>query len=66
MVPGFEAETWFGVYGPAALPPAVAAQNAAAASDAIRDPALTERLAGLGAEVRGGDAACFAAGERAP
>jgi hypothetical protein len=56
VVPGFEAETWFGLYGPANLPPAMAAQHAAAAIEAIRDPALTERLAGLGAEVRGGTA----------
>ena len=61
MVPGFQAETSFGLYGPANLPPATAAQHAAAAIEAIRDPALTERLAGLGAEVRGGDGAALAA-----
>ena len=64
-VPGFEAETWFGVYGPAGLPAATAAQYAAAANEAIRDPALAERLAGLGAEVRGGDGAALAATARA-
>jgi hypothetical protein len=44
VVPGFEAETWFGVYGPAGLPPAISAQYATAATEAIRDPALTARL----------------------
>ena len=64
VVPGFEAETWFGVYGPAGLPAAAASQYAAAASDAIRDPALTARFAELGAEVRGGDGAALAATAR--
>jgi tripartite-type tricarboxylate transporter receptor subunit TctC len=64
VVPGFQAETWFGLYGPAALPPALAAQYATAAADAIRDPALTERLAGLGAEVRAGNGAALTAAAR--
>ena len=64
-MPGFEAETWFGVYGPAGLPAATASQYTAAASDAIRDPALTARLADLGAEVRGGDGPALAATARA-
>jgi tripartite-type tricarboxylate transporter receptor subunit TctC len=64
VVPGFEAETWFGVYGPAGLPPAVAAQYATASAGAIRDPALTARFAELGAEVRGGDGAALAATAR--
>ena len=64
MVPGFEAETWFGLYGPAGLPPTAAALNAAAAAEAIRDPALAERLAGLGAEVRGGNGAALVATAR--
>ncbi len=64
VVPGFEAETWFGVYGPAGLPSAITAQYATAATEAIRDPALTARLAELGAEVRGGDGAALAATAR--
>jgi tripartite-type tricarboxylate transporter receptor subunit TctC len=64
VVPGFEAETWFGIYGPAGLPSAIAAQCATAATEAIRDPALTARLAELGAEVRGGDGAALAATAR--
>ena len=46
------------------LPAAVAAQYATAAADAIRDPALAERLAGLGAEVRGGNGAALASTAR--
>ena len=64
VVPGFEAETWFGIYGPAGLPSAVTVQYATAATEAIRDPALTARLAELGAEVRGGDGAALAATAR--
>jgi tripartite-type tricarboxylate transporter receptor subunit TctC len=64
VVPGFEAETWFGVYGPAGLAGPLKAQLAAAAAEAVRDPALTERFAGLGAEVRGGDGAVLAAAAR--
>ena len=65
IVPSFEAETWFGVYGPAGLPSAITAQYATAATEAIRDPALTARLAELGADVRGGDGAALAATARA-
>ena len=41
-----------------------AAQYAAACAEAIRDPALTDRLAGLGADVRGGDGPALAAAAR--
>ena len=63
-VPGFQAETWFGLYGHARLPTPLAAQHAAAAAEAIRDPALSERFAGLGADVRGENGAALAATAR--
>ena len=53
------------MYGPANLPAPTAAQYTAAAAEAMRDPALTERFAGFGAEVRGGDGAALAATARA-
>ncbi|MCB4820362.1 Bug family tripartite tricarboxylate transporter substrate binding protein [Roseicella aerolata] len=56
-VPGFGSEVWFGLFGPARLSPELTAKLQAAAIGAARDPALREKLAGLGAEPRGEDGA---------
>jgi tripartite-type tricarboxylate transporter receptor subunit TctC len=56
-LPGYVSETWFGLYGPAGLPPALAARVTAAAIAAMTEPSVAERVASLGAEARpaGGD-----------
>ncbi|MDO9714359.1 Bug family tripartite tricarboxylate transporter substrate binding protein, partial [Paracraurococcus lichenis] len=54
-VPGFGSEVWFGLFGPARLPPALTAKLQAVAIGAARDPAIREKLAGLGAEPHGED-----------
>ena len=49
-LPGFESSTWFGLYGPKALPPEVVARVNAAANQALADPEVKDRLARLGIE----------------
>jgi tripartite-type tricarboxylate transporter receptor subunit TctC len=46
----FDIHTWFGLFGPAKLPPAVLARLNGAFVAALRSPALQTRLAGLLAE----------------
>lgn len=57
VVPGFASEVWFGIFGPAKLPAELTAKLQAAAISTARDPALREKLAGLGAEPHGEDGA---------
>jgi len=47
-LPGFESNTWFGLYGPKGLPPEIVARINAAANKALSDPDLREKLAKLG------------------
>ena len=49
-LPGFTSDTWFGVYGPQGLPPAIANRVANELQQAMRKPDVAERLARLGAE----------------
>jgi tripartite-type tricarboxylate transporter receptor subunit TctC len=51
FVPGYEASTWFGVGAPRATPADVVATLNGAISAVITDPAMTARLADLGAGV---------------
>jgi tripartite-type tricarboxylate transporter receptor subunit TctC len=51
-LPGLVSETWFGLYGPAGLPSAVAARLTQATLAALADPALQDRFLSIGAEVR--------------
>jgi tripartite-type tricarboxylate transporter receptor subunit TctC len=60
-VPGFVAETWLGLFGPRALPEAIAARLEAATIAAARDPAVVSRLAELGAVPTGVASAPLAA-----
>ena len=43
---GFDGVQWYGIVGPAGLPPAIVATLNKAINDALADPALRERLAG--------------------
>jgi len=51
--PGFEAVTWFGVVGPAALPKDVVAKLNAAFNKALQDPEVKRKLEAQGADVLG-------------
>jgi tripartite-type tricarboxylate transporter receptor subunit TctC len=60
-VPGFESITWHGVVVPSATPPATVDRLNRAINAALREKDLSERLAGLGAEVSPGTPQDFAA-----
>ena len=49
-LPGFDVTSWYGVFGPAALPQEVVAKLNAEIGSAITMPELRERLTALGAE----------------
>ncbi len=57
--PGFEVVGWFGVRGPARLPPERIAQLNGVIAAALATPALQARLADMGAEPGSGTAADF-------
>jgi tripartite-type tricarboxylate transporter receptor subunit TctC len=52
-VPGFEAYTWWGVFGPANMPAALAKRVADEFAKAARSPAVIEKLSAQGMDVRG-------------
>jgi len=47
-VPGYESYTWFGIFGPKGLDPAIAAKMNAAIKVALDDPETQKKMAGLG------------------
>ena len=49
--PGFEASVWYGLVGPAKLPPAIVARLHADVQRALAAPELRDRLTGAGGEV---------------
>jgi hypothetical protein len=49
-LPGFDVTSWYGVFGPAALPKEIVARLNSEIGAAITAPELTERLTALGAE----------------
>ena len=57
---GFEAVTWFGVAGPDGLPKDVVAKLNTAFNAALQDAEVRKKLAGQGADVRGGTPEQFA------
>ncbi len=60
FVPGYESLTWFGVFGPAGLPPAIQATLNQALNKAIQNPALLAQFAKLGFDAAGGTPQEFA------
>jgi len=58
---GFEMSSWFGLMAPRGTPPEVIATLNAAANDALRTPAVAERLAQMSVTPGGGTPAEFAA-----
>ncbi|ANN65504.1 tripartite tricarboxylate transporter substrate binding protein [Bordetella bronchialis] len=53
-ITGFEAGTWFGLLGPAGMPPEVVARLSQAADQVLAQAALRKELVAQGAEVAGG------------
>ena len=51
-LPGFEAVGWFGIIGPAGMPPAVVARLNTAFVTALREPAIRDRIVAVGAVPR--------------
>jgi tripartite-type tricarboxylate transporter receptor subunit TctC len=47
-LPGYESYTWFGIFGPKNLPPAIAQKMNAALKTALEDPEIKKRLTELG------------------
>lgn len=60
-LPGFESETWFGIYGPKGLPADFVNRLNTEFNKAIQSQDVKDRLAKLGAEPVGGTPAQFAA-----
>jgi tripartite-type tricarboxylate transporter receptor subunit TctC len=58
-LPGFESNTWFGLFGPKALPAEITTKLNQALNAALQDKDLIERLAKLGAEPGGGTPEAF-------
>ena len=50
VLPGFESNTWFGIYGPRGLPADLVAKVNTAANQALADAATRDKLARLGIE----------------
>jgi tripartite-type tricarboxylate transporter receptor subunit TctC len=53
-LPGFEFDTWYGLFGPAKTPRAISAKINADVNRALRQPALRQRMAAIGVEPLGG------------
>ena len=49
-LPGYEATTWFGVFAPAKTSPAIVDKLNKAINDALRKPAVIEKIESMGAE----------------
>ena len=60
-LPGFDSWHYFGIYGPAGLPPAITQRVNAEMNRILADPAIKERFFTLGFEITGGTPAEFAA-----
>ena len=50
VLPGFESNTWFGLYGPKALPANLVTRINTAANEALADPEVRAKLSRLGIE----------------
>ena len=57
--PGMNARSWFGLFAPAGTPPAIVEKLSQTIVQSVADPAVQERLKGLGADPVGDDRATF-------
>jgi tripartite-type tricarboxylate transporter receptor subunit TctC len=60
VVPGYDVNTWYGLYGPKGMPPAVIAKLNATLNEMLTEPVIRERLGKIGAMVKGSTPAEFA------
>ena len=60
VLPGFESTTWFGLYGPKAIPVDIVQRINSALNAALTDTDVKERFSRLGAEPTGGTSQSFA------
>jgi tripartite-type tricarboxylate transporter receptor subunit TctC len=60
-VAGYEFAGWYGMLGPAGLPPAIAETMSSAIERALREPAVRDRLLRIGADLKPLGPAEFAA-----
>ena len=61
VLPGYESNTWFGLYGPRGLPADIVAKVNAAVNLTLTDPEVKDKLFRLGIEPVGGTPAAFSA-----
>ena len=47
-MPGFDSQAWWGLHAPAGTPPAIIAKMHKAVADALRSPAVSEKLTAQG------------------
>jgi tripartite-type tricarboxylate transporter receptor subunit TctC len=59
VLPGYESNTWFGVFGPKGLPTDIVSRVNQAVNQTVADPEVREKLARLGIEATGGSPAAF-------
>jgi tripartite-type tricarboxylate transporter receptor subunit TctC len=53
LLPGYDVTTWYGVFGPHGMPPAVIARLNQALNEIVAEPGVRERLTKAGVVVRG-------------
>jgi len=53
VVPNYDVNTWYGLYGPKGMPPAVVAKLNRTLNEMLAEPAIRERLGKIGAVVKG-------------
>ncbi len=61
VLPGYESNTWFGLFGPKGLPSEVVSRVNTAANQVLQDPEVIDKLQRLGIEAVGGTPAQFSA-----
>src|SRR5262245_18657689 len=59
VLPGYDVTTWYGVFGPRGIPPAVVAKLNREITEIIAEPAVRERLTTAGVVVKGSSAEAF-------
>ncbi len=60
VVPGYDVNTWYGLYGPKGMPPAVIAKLNTTLNEMLAEAPIRERLGKIGAVVKGSTPAEFA------
>jgi tripartite-type tricarboxylate transporter receptor subunit TctC len=59
VVPGYDVTTWYGLFGPKGMPPAVIAKLNKVLNETLQEPAIRERLTKAGVVVKGSTPEAF-------